>query len=211
MNKLRELVILFGMAMLFLGCENKQPQEKYANEPVHSFDAFSIDGYIHPLLPLDTVEEKLNTLIRINKPFPYTAHLVYVEHRDWPEKKIRRQRELFLGTGEGIERGGQYSFGEPVPYPIKLRFQLDSVDAPTPIHVDLIHEKHDSSGYLTYYPNRYPKLPDGQPSVIWRAEGLWGIGNLEPGIYRIRIENLKPCPELDFEFLLQFYVNRRKA
>lgn len=106
--------------------------------------------------------------------------------------------------------GEKRRFGEPVHYPIKLRFQLDSVDASLPVHVDVIHDERDLT-YGTYYPNRYPKLADGQPSVIWRAQGLWGIRNLEPGVYRIRIENLAPCPEIDFETLLQFYVNHRKA
>jgi hypothetical protein len=101
--------------------------------------------------------------------------------------------EGFAGIESGI-----------VPYPIKLRFQLDSVDAPVPVHVDVVCAER-SSEYLARYPEWYPELANGQPSVIWRANGLWGIRNLDPGIYRVRIENLSPAPEVDFETLFQFF------
>lgn len=175
-------------------------------EQIHEVDADSRDGYIQPLAPLATVGEKLNVLIRVRKAYPYTAQLVFVERQDWAEEKQQRLRELYDGQG----RGENFGRSGVLPYPIRLRFQLDSVDAPSPVNTNVIHDQR-GGGYLTYYPNRYPKLSNGQPSVIWRTQGLWGIRNLEPGIYRVRIENLSPCPEIDFETLLQFYVNRRKA
>lgn len=175
-------------------------------EKIHEIDADSHDGYIQPLATLATVGEKLNVLIHVRKAFPYTANLVFVEREDWPEEKKLHLRELHLGQG----LGKNFDKSGVLPYPIKLRFQLDSVYAPTPVTFDVIHDQR-RGGYLTYYPTRYPKLSDGQPNVIWRAQGLWGIRNLEPGVYRIRIENLSPCPEIDFETLLQFYVNRRQA
>jgi hypothetical protein len=72
-------------------------------------------------------------------------------------------------------------------------------------------EAERNSAYLTFYPDLYPKLPNGKHSVIWRANSLWGILNLAPGVYRVRVENLNPAPEVDFETLLQFFNNSRKA
>lgn len=206
MNSMRRKLFLLGMTMPIFGRANEREQGKKMTEQIHEIDADSHDGYIQPLTTLATVGEKLNVLIRVTKDYSYTANLVFVEREDWPEQKQLRLRELFDGQG----RGENFSKSGVLPYPIKLRFQLDSVDAPSPVNIDVIHDQR-RGGYLTYYPARYPKLPDGQPSVIWRAQGLWGIRNLEPGIYRVRIENLSPCPEIDFETLLQFYVNRRKV
>lgn len=122
------------------------------------------------------------------------------------ETKTKKLLELVIGLG----LDANFPLFKPVPYPIKLRFQLESVDAPVPVHVDLVCAER-SSEYLTRYPRRYPKLPNGQSSVIWRANGLWGIGNLEPGVYRVRIENLNPVPEVDCEILLQFFHHYTKA
>jgi hypothetical protein len=196
--------LILGLVGMFF-CIAVTQAEKMA-EQIHDVDANSRDGHIQSLAPLATIGEKINVLIRVKKAAPYTAHLVFVERQDWPEHKQQRLRELYDGQGRAENFGQSGLFH----YPIKLRFQLDSVDAPLPVHVDIIHEQRDLT-YGTYYPTRYPKLPDGHPSVIWRAQGLWGIRNLEPGVYRIRIENLTPCPEIDFETLLQFYVNHRKA
>jgi hypothetical protein len=145
---------------------------------------------------LATTGEKINLLIRIKKAMPYTAALVFVERRDWPKEKRKRLMRIYEGFA-GIESG-------IVPYPIKLRFQLDSVDAPVPVHVDVVCAER-SSEYGARYPEWYPELANGQPSVIWRANGLWGIRNLDPGIYRVRIENLSPAPEVDFETVFQFF------
>ncbi len=202
MNNVRRKFILLGMTIPIFSNAYERDQGKKMTEQIHEVDADSRDGYIQPLAPLATVGEKLNVLVHVKKAYPYTAHFVFVEQRNWPQEKkdhLNRIYEGFASVSEDVK-----------PYPVKLRFQFDSVDAPLPVHVDLIHDQRDLT-YGTYYPNRYPKLSDGQPSVIWRAQGLWGIRNLEPGIYRVRIENLSPCPEIDFETLLQFYVNRRKA
>ena len=170
-------------------------------EQIHDVEV-SGDGFTYPMASLATIGEKVNVLIRIKKAMSYKAVLVFVEQRNWTQTKkdhLSRIYEGFASVSEDLK-----------PYPIKLRFQLDSVDAPLPIHVDLIEDERDST-YLTRYPDKYPKLPDGQPSVIWRANGLWGIRNLEPGVYRVRIENLSPCPEIDFETLLQFFHHYIKA
>ena len=138
-------------------------------EQIHEVDANSHDGHVQSLAPLATSGEKINMLIRIEKSSPYLASLVFVERQDWDEHKQHRLRELYDGQG----RGENFGKSGVSTYPIKLRFQLDSVEASVPVHVDLVHEER-SSDYGTYYPNRYPKLPDGQPSVIWRAQGIWG-------------------------------------
>lgn len=198
--------LVFGLMCLFCCNQLVHAQGAKITRKINDIDATSRDGYIQSLLSLTTVGEKINTFIRINKAAPYTAHLVFVERQDWPEHKQQQLRELYDGQG----RGKNFGRSGVLPYPVKLRFQLDSVGASMPVHVEVIHDRRDLT-YSTYYPDSYPKLPNGQPGVIWRAQGLWGGRNLEPGVYRIRIENLTPCSEMDFETLLQFYVNRHKA
>ena len=206
MNQLRRNFIALGAITPLLGCTNEREQEKQMTEQIHDVEPKGGYGLTYPMPSLATTGEKINLLIRIKKAMPYTAALVFVERRDWPEKKQKRLSELVIGIG----RDGDFSFGEPVPYPIKMRFQLDSVDALVPVHVDIVCAER-SSAYGTFYPDGYPKLPNGQQSVIWRANGLWGIRQLEPGVYRVRIDNLNPAPEVDFETLFQFLNNSRKA
>jgi hypothetical protein len=171
-------------------------------EQIHDVEPKGGYGFTYPMPSLATTGEKINLLIRIKKAMPYTAALVFVEQRSWPKEKrdqLMRIYEGFVGTEPGH-----------MTYPIKLRFQLDSVDAPAPVHVDVVCAER-SSEYGTRYPDWYPKLSNGQPSVIWRANGLWGIRNLEPGVYRVRIENLNPAPEVDFETRFQFFHHYIKA
>ncbi len=171
-------------------------------EKIHDVEPRGGYGFTYPMPSLATTGEKVNLLIRIKKPMPYTAALVFVEPQDWPIERHKRLMRIYEGFA-GVEN-------EKTPYPIKLRFQLDSVDALVPVHVDEVVAER-SSTYLTRYPQWYPKLPNGQPSVIWRANGLWGIRQLEPGVYRVRIENLKPAPEVDFETIFQFFHHYIKA
>ncbi len=206
MNNMRRKCILLGMTIPILSNAYERDQGKKMTEQIHEVDLKDPNGYTQPLTSLATTGEKINVLIRVKKASPYTAALVFVERQDWTEEKQQRLRELYDGQG----RGENFGKSGVLPYPIKLRFQLDSIDAPLPVHVDLVHEER-SSEYGTRYPSKYPKLPNGQPSVIWRAHGLWGIRNLEPGVYRVRIENLSPCPEIDFETLLQFFHHYIKA
>lgn len=211
-DKIRRKLVQMGLLMPIWAnaSENKVGQGMF--EKIYDANEETIDGFVHPIASLATVGEKLNVLIRIRKSYPYTFNFVFVERQDWPEQKQRQLREIYDGIGEGIERGGKYRFGDSsIPYPIKLRLQFDSIDLSSAIHVEIIHAERSRSGYLTYYPDRYPQLPDGKPSIIWRAQGIYGLRDLKPGIYRICIENLRPSPEIDFETLLQFYVNRRKA
>ena len=202
MNMLRRNLIALGAITPLLGCNNEHEQGKQMTEQIHDVEPKGGYGFTYPMPSLATTGEKINLLIRIKKAMPYTAALVFVEPNDWPKEKRDKLFRIY-GARAGLE-------SDVLPYPIKLRFQLDSVDAPVPVHVDMVCAER-SSAYLTYYPNRYPKLSDGQPSVIWRANGLWGIRNLEPGVYRVRIDNLNPAPEVDFETLFQFLNNSRKA
>ena len=172
-------------------------------EQIHDIEPKGGYGFTYPMPSLATTGEKINLLIRIKKAMPYTAALVFVEQRNWPKEKRDQLMRIYEGRASGHEP-------EDLPYPIKLRFYLDSVDAPVPVHVDTVCAER-SSEYGTRYPDWYPKLPNGQPSVIWRANGLWGIANLEPGVYRVRIDNLNPAPDVDFETLFQFLNNSRKA
>ena len=206
MNMLRRNLIALGAITPLLGCNNEHEQGKQMTEQIHDVEPKGGYGFTYPMPSLATTGEKINLLIRIKKAMPYTAALVFVVRTDWPEQKQKKLSELVVGIGRDVN----FPFGEPVPYPIKLRFQLDSVDAPVPVHVDMVCAER-SSEYLTRYPDGYPKLADGQPSVIWRANGLWGIRNLDPGVYRVRVENLNPAPEVDFETRFQFFHHYIKA
>jgi len=202
MNKLRRTLIALGVMNPILGHANEYKQGNKMTEQIHDVEVNGGYGFTYPMPSLATTGEKINVLIRIKKAMPYTAALVFVERNDWPREKRDKLIRIYEGRA-GLE-------SDVLPYPIKLRFQLDSVDAPAPVHVDLVRAER-SSTYGTRYPDWYPKLPNGQPSVIWRANGLWGIRNLEPGVYRVRIENLSPAPEVDFETLLQFFHHYIKA
>lgn len=202
MNLLRRHLVALGTITPLLGCTDEREQGKQMTEQIHDVEPKGGYGFTYPMPSLATTGEKINLLIRIKKAMPYTAALVFVERQDWPDEKQKKLMRIYEGFA-GIESGR-------TPYPIKLRFQLDSVDAPVPLHVDLVCAER-SSVYGTFYPDRYPKLSNGQHSVIWRANGLWGIRNLEPGVYRVRIDNLNPAPEVDFETLFQFLNNSRKA
>lgn len=202
MNKLRRTLIALGVIHPLLGCTKENDQGKQMTEQIHDVEPRGGYGLTSPMPSLATTGEKINLLIRIKKAMPYTAALVFVERRDWPKEKRDKLYRIYEGR-VSLEP-------DLMPYPIKLRFQLDSVEAPVPVHVDMVCAER-SSAYGTFYPNGYPKLPNGQPSVIWRANALWGIRNLEPGVYRVRIDNLNPAPEVDFETLFQFLNNSRKA
>jgi hypothetical protein len=202
MNMLRRNLIALGAISPLLGCNNEHEQGKQLTEQIHDVEPKGGYGFTYPMPSLATTGEKINLLIRIKKAMPYTAALVFVERQDWPKEKQEKLMRIYEGFA-GIESGN-------VPYPIKLRFQLDSVDAPVPVHVDMVCAER-SSAYLTRYPDGYPKLSNGQPSLIWRANGLWGIRNLDPGVYRVRVENLNPAPEVDFETRFQFFHHYIKA
>ena len=202
MNLLRRNLVVLGAITPLLGCTKEREQGKQMTEQIHDIEPKGGYGFTYPMPSLATTGEKINLLIRIKKAMPYTAALVFVEPNDWPKEKRDKLFRIYGGRA-GLE-------SDVMPYPIKLRFQIDSVDAPVPVHVDMVCAER-SSEYGTRYPDWYPKLPNGQPSVIWRANGLWGIANLEPGVYRVRIDNLNPAPEVDFETLLQFFHHYIKA
>jgi hypothetical protein len=192
------ITTLGGLLTPIKGYANEQKQGDNVTEAIQEIGTRSLgDGYNKPLPPLNTVGEKINELIRIKKGQSYTANLVFVERRDWPKERKDRLNRIYEGFASIND--------EIQPYPIKLRFQLDSVDAPSNVHIDIIHEKRNVGDYSTYYPPSYKKLPNGQPSTIWRAQGLWGAPNIGPGVYRVRIENLTPCSGVDFDTLFQFY------
>lgn len=202
MNTLRRSLVALGVMNPLLGCGKEHDQGKTMTEKIHDVTVSDGTGFTYPMGSLATVGEKINVLIRIKKAMAYTAALVFVERTDWPKEKHANLLKIYRGYAT-------YHEPEALAYPIKLRFQLDSVDALTPVHVDLVESERHSE-YLTRYPTHYPKLANGRSSVIWRANALWGIRNLESGVYRLRIENLNPAPEVDFETLLQFFHHYTK-
>lgn len=145
--------------------------------------------------PLQQGGEKLDVLVRVDdNERGYYFNLVFVEKQDWPKEKKSHLRRIFYGF-DRVE--------DPIhPYPVKLRFQLDSADDKSNVHVERVRAERKSA-YSTYYPSR------GKGSDIWRAHAIHGAV-LEPGLYRVRIENLNPCPDFDFETLFQFERDNRR-
>jgi len=146
--------------------------------------------------PLQHGGEKIDVLVRVDdKERGYYFNLVFVEKRDWPKEK----KDLLRRAFEGFAR-----IEEPIqPYPVKLRFHLDSADDKSDVHVERVRAER-SSAYVTHYPDGWNTTSD-----IWRANAIHGAV-LEPGLYRVRIENLSPCPDFDFETLFQFERNNRQ-
>lgn len=155
-------------------------------------DQIHESGYTTPF-PLQQGGEKIDVLVRVkDKERGYYFNLVFVEKRDWPQEKkdyLRRIYEGRLIPDPGI-----------TPYPVKLRFRLDSSNENNDIHIDKIVTERDGV-YVTRY------VENG--NEIWRSHQIHS-SVLEPGVYRIRVDNLAPAPEIDFETLFQFERDNRK-
>ena len=163
-----------------------------------------VSGYITPF-PLQKGGEKVSLLVRVKKTGVYEFNLVFVERGEWPQAKKNRQRELF----DGHRIGADYSIpgeSQAVPWPIKLKFHLENVQMGMPINVDKVvgGRNLNAGGYITHYPPSKPKN-----SIIWRARVIHGH-YLQPGVYRVKVENLSPNPDFDFETLFEFLHFNRK-
>lgn len=149
-------------------------------------------GYTTPF-PLQQGGEQIDVLVRVkDKERGHYFYLVFVEKQDWPQKKKDYLRRIYQGSlipDPGI-----------TPYPVKLRFRLDSADGKNDAHIDKVVSEREP-----IYGTRYMK----KNTEIWRAHSLHYSG-LEPGVYRVRIDNLSPAPEIDFETLFQFERDNRK-
>lgn len=161
--------------------------ETYMNQPVYE------SLYSAPF-PLAKGGEIIDVLVRVTKAKSHYFNLVFVEKSSFSkEQKDNIQRTI----------RGFASVSEPMPYvphPLKFRFQLDTVDGSTLVHLDEV---------VTEVPSIFDAFPS--KDTIWRTRTIHGR-YLEPGIYRVRIENLRPCPDLGWmEILFQFQAIERKA
>ncbi len=144
-------------------------------------------------LPLAQGGEKIDALVRVTKSGNYYFNLVFVEKQAWPQEKQYELRTFFDGIGRGSDFPNRHS------YPIKVRFQLDSADDRTQVHID--QNVADRHPVFDTFPSK---------DTIWRANNLY-FPRLESGIYRVRIENLNPCPEIAWiETLFQFQRDNRQ-
>lgn len=143
--------------------------------------------------PLAQGGEKIDALVRVTKSGYHYFNLVFVEKREWTKEKKDELRTLDDGVGRGND------FPNRHPYPIKVRFQLDSVDERTQIHIDEVVA--DRKPVFDAFPSK---------DTIWRANNIY-FPRLESGIYRVRVVNLNPCPDIAWiETLFQFQRDNRK-
>ena len=187
-----------GLASLFSCATFDKPEHDAYGEQIY------VSGYTTPF-PLQKGGEKVSLLVRVKKPGVYEFNLVFVEREEWEQAKKDRQRELF----DGHRIGADYSIpgeSQAVPWPIKLKFHLENVQGGTLVQVDelAVRRKLKWGGYITHYP---PSKPEN--SIIWRGNPIHRH-YLEPGVYRVSIENLSPNPDFDFETLFQFLYYYRK-
>lgn len=144
------------------------------------------------VFPLQQGGEQIDLLVRVRDDRRrHHLNLLFVERRDWPEEKKRHLRRIFDG----------FTAAEPerTPYPVKLRVRIDSMDSANNVHVDQIVTER-SQLYMRYAEN---------DTVILRAQRIYA-GALKNGIYRVRIHNLEPVPQLDFETRFAFERDNRK-
>ena len=160
--------------------------EKSMQEPIH-------ESLWSTPFPLAQGGEKIDALVRVTKPGNHYFNLVFVEKREWEKEKKYNLMKVFRGW-VNVE-----DFPHRQPYPIKLRFQLDSADNTTQVHIEEIvaERKH----VFDTFPSQ---------DTIWRANNIH-FPKLESGIYRVRVENLNPCPEISWiETMFQFQRDNRK-
>lgn len=183
----KTVAIIFVSCLFTAACANNG----YKSPPVYE-SLYSIP------FPLANGGETNDVLVRVTKAKSHYFNLVFVVKSSYSKEQkdnIWRAIRGWADLGE-FER----SSPPPDPYPLKFRFQLDAVDGKTPVHLDKV---------VTEVRHVYSSFPS--KDTAWHAKVIHGH-YLEPGIYRLRIENLKPCPELEgMETLFQFEAVERKA
>lgn len=161
--------------------------ETYMNQPVYE------SLYSTPF-PLAKGGETIDVLVRVNKAKQHYFNLVFVVKSSYSKEQkdnIRRAISGFVSVSEPMPY---------VPHPLKFRFQLDAVDGTNPVHLDEV---------VTEVPHIFSSFPS--KDTAWHARTIHAR-YLEPGLYRVRIENLRPCPDLGWmETLFQFQALQRKA
>lgn len=144
------------------------------------------------VFPLQQGGEQIDVLVRVRDDRrQHHLNLLFVERRAWPDERKKQLRRLYDG----------FIMGEPgmLPYPVKLRVRIDSIDNTPATHVDQIVEKRYPL-YMRYAEN---------DTLILRAQRFY-VGALKNGVYRVRVDNLAPVPQIDFQTLFEFERDNRK-
>ena len=148
-------------------------------------------GYSIPF-PLQNGGEQIDILVRVRDvERAYQFNLILVEPRHWPEKKKDQLWRLYQGHLIGDT--------EPTAYPVKLRIRIDSVRTSRGRPVRIDHEISERS----------PVYGQSVDDAIWRALSVHA-GKFQPGVYRVRVDNLAPTPQFDFETRFLFERDNRK-
>jgi len=186
--RLRHAIKKLGIAIVtaftagaLSGCARKTGIEDNVHESKYSVP-----------FPLQQGGEQLDFLVRIkDMDRAYQFNLVLVEPTDWHEDRKDRLRLIYDGFRFGDD--------ETMEYPIKLRIRIDSVGEGqnSPIHLD--HEMTERS----------PLYGQKMGNTIWRVLSVYA-SRFQPGIYRVRVDNLAPAPQLDFETRFLFERDNRK-
>lgn len=150
------------------------------------------ESRFHIPFPVQKAGEKIDVLVRVDKTDrAYGFYLILVEEKIWPIQKKEDLRRIFYGWVGG-DKG-------TLPYPIKVRLKIDSIDPENEIHIDQVVAERA--------PRYGRSVNEGRET--WRAEVLFMSG-LPTGIYRVRLENLVAVPQIDFSTLFAFEKDSRK-
>ena len=183
-KKLGKLIALLGMSIA-ADALSVHASDSPLLEKVH-------ESKYHMPFPLQKGGEKIDVLVRVDETDrAYGLYLIFVLKASWPEAKKEELIRLYQG---------RLAWPEPIkPYPIKIRLRIDSADQRNEVHIDrLVGERSP----------RYGRgVNDG--AETWFAEALF-FGTLPAGVYRVRLENTVPVPEIDFETLVAFEKDNRK-
>jgi len=181
LNRLATFIAAAWTAVAINGCA----EEEQATPGVYE------SGYVMPF-PLRHGGEQIDLLVRVrDAEWPYQFNLIFVSRHAWPEEKKDALRRMYQG----------FTFGdsERTPNPFKLRIRIDSFDEKSDVRIEEIISERKPH-YLLEAENK---------TATWRGQMLYAR-KFTPGIYRVRVDNLTPIPQIDFNTLFEFERHRRK-
>ncbi|MBG7621236.1 hypothetical protein I5R65_17365 [Herbaspirillum sp. AP02] len=183
-KKLRKLIGLIGLGFVVRSGTGGAAESAIAGKVYES------RSYLP--FPLQKGGERLDVLVKVGKADrAHGLYLILVEDRSWPMKKkenLRRVHKGWLGAND-----------EVLPFPFRIRLQIDPLEKSNTRSVDRIFKERSPA--FSQYMN--------QDKEIWRAQALF-LDLLPEGIYRVRLENLAPLPQIDFTTLFAFEKDTRK-
>lgn len=183
-QKLRKLIALIGLG-IFVDPLTVHAEERKAPGKIY-------ESKYHVAFPLQKGGENIDVLVRTEKTNrAYGFYLIFVEKRNWSwEKKDALNR---------IYEGRLAKDSGPTPYPIKIHLRIEPEDGMrnNPRIEKIVTERSPRFG-------RYMN----NDTEIWRSQTLH-LDGLPAGVYRVRLENLEPVPQIDFETLFAFEKDTR--